>query len=349
MHKVKIGDRVVGEGAPVFIIAEAGVNHNGDLETAKRLIEVAAAAGADAIKFQTFQPDKMVSRSAGKAEYQKRGAGENETQLEMLQRLQLTEGAHWILHDDCKTQGIMFLSSAFDDESVELLERVGVPAYKVPSGEITNLPLLETIAKLGKPMILSTGMATMDEIAEALSALGWPHAQNLILLHCNSSYPTPVDEVNLLAMKTLRQTYLLPVGFSDHTLGWEVALAAVALGAHVIEKHFTLSHDAPGPDHHISLEPEELRKMIRQIRNIERALGNKEKKPTASELETQRVARKSLVAACDIAAGTILRPEQLLAKRPGIGIPPKYIDRIVEHRAKVNIAKDTVLTWELVE
>lgn len=330
-----------------YIIAEAGVNHNGSLDMAKRLIEAAAEAGADAVKFQTFKADRLVSRSAPKADYQTRTTGTGESQYEMIRKLELDENAHQVLMAHCSACNIQFLSTPFDLESVELLAgRFDLPCIKIPSGDITNGPLLLKIARTGKPVILSTGMSTLGEIEEALGVLAFGYLGNngpsraafraayrsaegqailkdkVTLLHCTTEYPAPVDEVNLKVMETMRTAFELPVGFSDHTEGIAIPIAAVALGAVVIEKHFTLDRTLPGPDHKASLEPAALKTMVQSIREVERALGTSVKIPTASELKNMAVARKSLVAACAVGAGEILSAENLTIKRPESGLSP---------------------------
>lgn len=306
----------------VFIIAEAGVNHNGDLDTAKKLIDAAAEAGADAVKFQTFIPENTVSRYADKAEYQKDVTDKTESQLEMLKKLMLRKEYHLILRDYAKEKGIQFISTPFDIESIEFLEKLDLPFYKIPSGEITNLPYLEKIGKTGKPVILSTGMSTIKEIELAVGILEKNGCPKISLLHCNTQYPTPYEDVNLRVMKTLRDSLQLEVGYSDHTLGIEVPIAAVAMGAFIIEKHFTLDRNMDGPDHKASLEPEELKCMVTAIRNIEKALGDSHKQVTNSESSNRSLVRKSIVAKKKIKKGEVFTEENLTVKRPGTGISP---------------------------
>lgn len=308
----------------IRIIAEAGVNHNGSLEMAKRLVDAAAEAGADYVKFQTFKAENLVTGKASKAEYQKKNTGESEeSQLAMLRKLELSESDHRELKDYCQKKGIKFLSTPFDLESIEFLHSLGLDLWKIPSGEITNYPYLRKIAGYNEEVVMSTGMCSPEDVDATLQALA-ENGQDIgkvTLLHCNTQYPTPMCDVNLLAMNSLRK-YVRNVGFSDHTAGIEVPVAAAALGASVIEKHFTLSRDLPGPDHKASLEPDELKAMIRAIRNIEVALGSSEKGVTPSEAGNKEIARKSIVASRMIRKGEILGEDNMTAKRPGTGISP---------------------------
>lgn len=306
----------------IRIIAEAGVNHNGSMELARKMVGKAKDAGADYIKFQTFQPEKLVSKYADKAEYQKKTTGSGESQLEMLQKLALTQEDFRELKDYCEQVGIGFLSTPFDLDSIDFLEGLDMDFWKIPSGEITNLPYLIRIAKTARPIVMSTGMCRMEEIQDALTWLKKSGAGEITLLHCNTQYPTPMEDVNLNAMLTLRRQFHLPVGYSDHTQGIEVPIAAAALGAAVIEKHFTLDQTMEGPDHMASLAPEELTAMVRAIRNIEKALGDGEKGVTSSEMANRNVARKSIVAAGSIRKGELFTEDNLTVKRPGDGISP---------------------------
>ena len=315
-----------------LIIAEAGVNHNGSLELAKKLIDVAAAAGADYVKFQTFKAEKLVSRKAQKAEYQVRNTGDGqETQFEMIKKLELDRGTHEILMDYCATKNIRFLSTAFDHDSIDLLEELEIPLYKIPSGEITNLPYLRKIASLGKPVILSTGMSSLADIEAAIRVmLEKGLSRNaMTVLHCNTEYPTPMVDVNLHAMTTIGRAFGVRVGYSDHTLGIEVPIAAVAMGAVCIEKHFTLDRTMEGPDHRASLEPQELKAMVAAIRNIELALGDGIKAPSASEKKNIAIARKSIHLAKDLPVNHVLTADDLVMKRPGDGISPMDLNRVV--------------------
>jgi N,N'-diacetyllegionaminate synthase len=307
-----------------FIIAEAGVNHNGSIEIAKKMIEVAKECGADAVKFQTFKAEKVISKYAPKAEYQKQTTGETDSQLEMVKKLELSFDDFIVLKEYCDKLNIMFLSTPFDFESIDFLDDLGLEIFKIPSGEITNLPYLEKIGKLGKKVILSTGMADLGEIEDALDILTscGTKKEDITILHCNTEYPTPYENVNLLAMLTIKEALKVKVGYSDHTLGIEVPIAAVALGASVTEKHFTLDKKMEGPDHKASLEPHELKAMIDAIRNIEKSLGNGIKKPSKSELKNKDIVRKSIVAKRKIKKGEIFTENNITVKRPGNGISP---------------------------
>jgi N,N'-diacetyllegionaminate synthase len=329
-----------------FIIAEAGVNHNGSLELAFQLIDVAVAAGADAVKFQTFKAEKVIAANAPKTGYQKETTGPDESQLEMVKKLELDEKAHIQLYQYCRHKGIQFLSTPYDLESIDLLNHLGLEIFKIPSGEITNLPYLKKLGALKKRLILSTGMADLSEIEEALDVLtesGTP-VENITVLHCNTEYPTPFEDVNLRAMLTIRNAFPgIFVGYSDHTNGIEVPIAAVAMGARVIEKHFTLDRNLPGPDHRASLEPHELTAMISGIRNIEKALGTEIKKPSPSELKNKPIVRKSIVAACPIQKGELFTEMNIAVKRPGIGISPMRWGEIIGRKSKKNYQKDDLI------
>lgn len=328
-----------------LIIAEAGVNHNGNLDMARRLIDAAADAGADLVKFQTFNADRLVTAQAAKADYQKSATTAGESQHAMLRKLELTRDMHEALIAHCQSRGIGFFSTGFDEESVELLVELGLDRFKIPSGEITNLPYLRHVGRYGKPVILSTGMATIDEIKSALAVLeqaGTPR-ERITILHCNTEYPTPMPDVNLRAMLTIRDSFGVAVGYSDHTAGIEVAIAAAAMGATVIEKHFTLDRTLPGPDHKASLEPGELKAMIAAIRNVEQALGDGIKRPSTSERKNINIARKSLVAACPIRAGERFSETNLTAKRPGTGLSPMRWDEVVGQIAPRDFAADELI------
>jgi len=329
-----------------FIIAEAGINHNGSLEMALRLIDVACAAGADAVKFQTFKADRIIAVNAPKAEYQKDATGTDESQLEMVKKLELDEAAHTRLHNYCQDKDIRFLSTPFDLESIDLLTRLGLEIFKIPSGEITNLPYLRKLGALKKRLILSTGMADLSEIKDALDVLvdAGSRMEDITVLHCNTEYPTPFEDVNLRAMLTIRSAFPgISVGYSDHTLGIEAPIAAVAIGATVIEKHFTLDRNLPGPDHRASLEPDELAAMISAIRNIEKALGTGIKKPSPSELRNIPVARKSIVAAAPIKKGETFTEMNITVKRPGTGITPMRWDEMIGRKAAKPYRKDELI------
>ena len=325
-----------------LIIAEAGVNHNGDLSMARRLVDAAAEAGADLVKFQTFRADRLVTTSAKKASYQMATTAANESQHEMIRRLELTEAMHDDLIMHCRQCRIEFFSTAFDVENLDYLMGLGMSRIKVPSGEITNLPYLRRVGSFGKPVILSTGMSTLGEIESALNALEQCGAsrEKITVLHCNTEYPVPMAEVNLRAMLSIRHAFGVAVGFSDHTEGIEVAVAAVALGATVIEKHLTLDRNLAGPDHRASIEPDELRQLVRSIRNIESAMGDGIKRPNARELGNRPAARKSLVAALPIARGEVFSESNLTTKRPGTGISPMRWDEVVGRKAGRDFAPD---------
>lgn len=340
----KISNRAIGPGEPCFIIAEAGVNHNGDISLAGKLIDAAKEAGADAVKFQTFRVEEVVTKSAEKAEYQKQTTSPEESQYDMIRKLQLSTPDFKNLFAYARERDILFLSSPFDKGSVDLLGELGVAAFKIPSGEITNFPLLKHIARKGKPIILSTGMSTLGEIEEALDAIREGGTEEIILLHCVSSYPAKIEDMNLRAMATLRDTFRLPVGLSDHSLGITIPIAAAALVACVIEKHFTLDKSLLGPDHQASLEPEELKQMIKAIREVEKAMGDGNKVPTEEEKQIQKVARRSLVAKVEISKGTLITEEMLDIKRPGTGVEPKYMSKVIGLVARCRIEQDEPLT-----
>ena len=328
-----------------LIIAEAGVNHNGDLEIAKSLIEVAKSAGADFVKFQTFKANQLVTKKAPKARYQVEVSDTGETQFEMLKNLELSEMMHRELIEKSKEQGIGFISTAFDNESASMLFSMGQSIFKVPSGEITNLPYLRHVGNFQKRVILSTGMSNLQEIGDAikeLEAAGTPKSQ-ITVLHCTSAYPAPVTDVNLLAMRTIRENLDVAVGYSDHTLGTEVSIAAVALGASIIEKHFTLDRNLPGPDHKASLEPNELNLLVSQIRSIEKALGDGLKRPMPSEIENIDVARRSIVAKRPIYKGDVFSSSNLAVKRPGTGISPMDWDRLIGSKASRDFETDELI------
>ncbi|MEI7681442.1 MAG: N-acetylneuraminate synthase [Betaproteobacteria bacterium] len=328
-----------------LIIAEAGVNHNGDPEMARKLVDAAAATGADLVKFQTFRADRLVTAKAAKAAYQLATTAADESQHEMIRKLELSEAMHDELLKRCNQSGIEFFSSAFDLESLEYLMSLGMQRIKVPSGEITNLPYLRRVGGFGKEVILSTGMSTMNEIDDALTVLekSGTVRDKITVLHCNTEYPVPMVEVNLRAMQTIRDRFGVAVGFSDHTEGIEIALAAVALGACVIEKHFTLDRNLPGPDHRASTEPAEFRRMVSAIRNIEVALGNSKKEPGISEQRNIPIARKSLAAARPISRGEIFSAANLTAKRPGNGISPMRWDEVIGQAAQRDFAADELI------
>lgn len=328
-----------------FIIAEAGINHNGSIGLAKKLIDVAVDAKVDAVKFQSFKTDNVVSKLALKADYQKETTGSKESQYEMVKKLEFNNKVHLELINYCNEKNIQFLSSPFDIESINLLVELGLTIFKIPSGEITNLPYLEAIGKLNKEIIMSTGMANLGEIEDALSILvnAGTKKENITILHVNTEYPTPMVDVNLLAMLTIKEAFKINVGYSDHTLGVEIPIAAVALGAQVIEKHFTLDNKMKGPDHRASLEPLELKEMVIAIRNIENAKGSGVKKPSPSELKNKPIARKSIVANKKIRKGEIFSEDNLAIKRPGNGISPMRWREIIGKVAKQKFKKDELI------
>lgn len=363
MKKIKIGNKFIGKGEQCFIVAEAGVNHNGDFRLAKRLVDIAKEAGADAVKFQTFKAEELVTGSGEMADYQKKNIGAKESQLEILKKLELDYREFIELKKYCDKKNIIFLSTPHCDSAIDFLEPL-VPAYKIGSGDLTNIPFLEKIAKKKKPIILSTGMATLEEVRKAVEII-LPIDKELILLHCRTNYPTPSNEVNLSAILTMKKEFNLPIGYSDHTEGIDVALDAAILDACVIEKHFTLDRNVLGPDHRASLEPGELKEMIAGIRDMEKAgaigagreikflsirqpkaIGNGFKGPTQNESAIANVVRKSIVAAVDIKRGSTIEESMLIIKRPGTGIEPERFDSIIGRKAKKDIKKDKLITWQ---
>ncbi|MBW2617786.1 MAG: N-acetylneuraminate synthase [Deltaproteobacteria bacterium] len=346
---LNISGRLIGAGQPVFVIAEAGCNHNGEIDLAKRLIDAAADAGADCVKFQTFHAEAVVSKAAPKAGYAIKATDPDESQLEMIQRLELSAGQHRELVDYCRRKGILFLSSVFDHQAVDLVDDLGLPAFKVPSGEIVNHPLLEDVAGRSKPIILSTGMSYLGEVEEAVRVIQRVGCRELALLHCLSNYPADPGQANLRAMTTMSAAFGLPVGYSDHVVGNEVSFAAVALGASIIEKHFTLDRSMPGPDHAASLEPPELAGLVQGIRKVEQALGDGLKRPMPDEENTRQVARKSLVAARDLPQGTKLTPEMVCFKRPGTGIQPAELKYVLGRAITGEVRADELITWEMLD
>jgi N,N'-diacetyllegionaminate synthase len=329
----------------VIIIAEAGVNHNGSIQLAKQLIDAAVEAGVDIVKFQTFKTENLVSKDAKKADYQIENTTNTESQFDMLKKLELTQQQHIELISYCKLKNIQFWSTAFDNDSISLLKSLGIDLWKIPSGEITNLPYLEKIGSFNQKVIISTGMCNMQEIEEAIAVLtnAGTAIQNITILHCNTEYPTPMCDVNLLAINTIKEKFKTAVGYSDHTQGIEVPIAAVAIGATVIEKHFTLDRNMEGPDHKASLEPTELKQMVISIRNIELALGNGIKEPSPSEQKNKAIARKSIVAAKKIEENEILTENNLTIKRPGNGINPMKWYEVIGKKAKRSFAKDELI------
>ncbi len=347
---MKIGKFEIGENKPCFIIAEAGSNHNRDFDNAKKLVDVAVEAGADAVKFQIFSAEAIYSKKTPMASYLKKGnlTKDNETLWDLIKRIEIPR--HWTpdLKAYCDKKGIMFLSTPFDLKAVDELEAAGVEAYKVASFEITHLPMLRKISATGKPIILSTGMASLEDIEVALAAIREGGSSQVALLHCAIAYPPRYEDINLRAMDTMKQAFQVPVGFSDHTMGHVTDVAAVARGACIIEKHFTLSRNQEGPDHPFSLEPAELKEMITAIRQTEKILGTPFKYHTEAENELYRIARRSLVAAMAIPAGTVITEDMLAVKRPGFGIPVRHMNIVVGRTAKVDIDEDDILKWEMI-
>ncbi len=326
-----------------YIIAEAGVNHNGSPELAKKLIDKAKEAGVDCVKFQTFNPRKLTTKSADKADYQVKNTNNDEKQLDMLDKLALSQKVFVDLKEYCEEKGIEFLSTPFDFESIDFLDNLGVSFWKVPSGEITNYPYLVKIAQTRRDIVLSTGMASMEEVEAAYKLLKDKGSGEITLLHCTTEYPAPIEDVNLKAMLSMKEKFGCKVGYSDHTKGIEIPVAAVAMGAEVIEKHFTLDRNMEGPDHKASLEPDELKEMVTAIRNVEKALGNGEKVPSPSEIKNKPIARKSIVAKKDIKAGELFTEDNITTKRPGSGINPMLWTKVLGTRAIRDFKEDELI------
>lgn len=339
------GGRLPGKNAHVFIIAEAGVNHNGNLKLAKKLVDAAKSADADAVKFQTYVAEDLVTQKAPKAAYQKK-TDRHQSQLRMLQKLQLSQKEFEALAAYCRKKKIIFLSTPFDLKSVETVNQLEVPFFKISSGEMTNTPLLSVVASMGKPVIVSTGMATLEEVRETVRFLRRKKCEDIVLLHCTTDYPTRFKDVNLKAMLTLKKAFRVPVGYSDHTMGIEVPIAAAALGASVIEKHMTLDRNLSGPDHKASLEPDEFQQMVKAVRNIEQSLGDGKKMPCGIEKKNKAIVRKSIVALQDIPKDSRITVEMLILKRPGNGIEPKYLKEIVGCTALKRIQADRLIQWK---
>lgn len=345
--EVSIGQWKIGPNQPCFVIAEAGVNHNGSREMALRLVDAAVQAKADAVKFQTFISEKVISAAAPKAAYQRETTGSGESQLEMVKKLEFPPHVFGEIQQYCKEAGILFLSTPFEETSADVLEALDVPGFKIPSGEITNFPFLEHVARKHRPMIVSTGMADLEEVRAAVEVIRKHGNGELILLHCVSSYPASPSSVNLRAMHTLAEKFCVPVGFSDHTLGTEVTLAAVALGATVIEKHLTLDKKLPGPDHRASLEPAEFAALVRGIRIVESSLGDGRKRPSPEEFDTAAVARKSLVSARSLARGSIVTQDAIAICRPGTGLPPAARAQVIGRQVSRDVSAGEILNWEM--
>lgn len=346
---IAVAGRKIGPSHPCFIVAEAGVNHNGDIKLAYELIDAATQAGADAVKFQTFRAEEIVTASAPKAAYQKATTDAAESQLDMLKRLELSQESHYALKRYAEERELIFLSTPFEPTSADFLESLDVVAFKLPSGEVTNTPFLAHVARKGRPILLSTGMSTLEEVSEAVRIIRAHGNPPLALFHCVSCYPAVPEDCNLRAMEALRCAFHVPVGFSDHSMGLAVPVTAVALGANLIEKHLTLDRRLPGPDHAASLEPAEFTAMIEAIRTAEAALGQGVKRPTTGELETARVARKSLTAICDIRAGTVLTADMIAMRRPGTGLPPTALEQVVGRQVRRHVRAGDVLSWEDVD
>ena len=345
IKKIKIANKFIGENQPVFIIAEAGVNHNGDLKTALRLVDAAVAAGVDAIKFQTFRAAEVVTAQGEMAAYQKKNIGKSESHLAMLKKLELPENFYQPLINYCRQKKIIFLSTPHGGfAAVDLLQSLKVPAFKFGSGDLTNLPVLKYAAKFKKPMILGTGMATLREAQTAINTIKQAGNKQIMALHCTTNYPCPLEEVNLKAMQTMAEKLAVPVGYSDHTLGIEVPIMAVTLGASIIEKHFTLDKNLSGPDHKASMEPDELKSMVRAVRQVNKIMGSGIKNPTAKELIISKLGRKSLVSLREIKSGEKLTRENIGIKRPGTGLEPKYYFTVLGKTAAINIKKDVLIT-----
>ncbi len=348
IKKIKIENRIISDQSPVFIIAEAGVNHNGSLKLAKKLIDVAAEAKADAVKFQTFDPRTLVTKVSAKAEYQTRNIGD-ESHWQMLEKLKLPRQWHAELKAYAKKKGLIFLSTPFSVDDADFMYKLGIAAIKVGSTDTNNLPYLRHIAKWNLPIIISTGMSDLNEIKESVTALKKTGNSKLAIMHCTTNYPTPYEESNIRAMLTLKKEFGLLTGLSDHSMGIEVPLAAVALGAKIIEKHFTLDRNMPGPDHLASLEPNELKQMVTSIRNIEKALGTGKKTPFKSEQKIAEIARKSVVASRAIPTGKIITAQDIVLKRPGTGIKPKFWDKVLGKTAKKDIREEELIAWKMLK
>ncbi|NMB99409.1 MAG: N-acetylneuraminate synthase [Thermoanaerobaculaceae bacterium] len=345
MVEIVINKRKIGNGHPCFIIAEAGVNHNGKLGLAFKLVDAAKDSGADAVKFQTFKAENLVLKGAPQANYQKKNA-KFKDQYEMIKSLELKFQDFVKIKERCDKRNIIFLSTPFDEESATFLNQINVPAFKIGSGDFNNLPLLKEIVKFGKPLILSSGMSDLKEVKKVIGKLKQIGLKKMALLHCVSSYPAPYSDVNLNVVKKFKSLFDFPIGFSDHTLGVHIPIAAVSLGANIIEKHFTLDRKMEGPDHKASLQPEELKEMVKMLRDVESALGEAKKKIVSSEENTLQVARKSLVAKVNIKKGERIKRDMVVSKRPFGGIDPMMIDKLIGKIAKIDIKKDHILKWE---
>ncbi len=347
MKTIIIDEKNIGEGYPVFLIAEAGVNHNGNLSVAKKLIDLASEAKVDAIKFQTFNANNLILKNTLKVNYQKKSNKDNESFYEMLKKLEFSKGKFRDLKDYCKSKGIIFLSTPFDKEAVKILEEIDIPAYKIGSGDMNNFPLLEYICSKKKPILLSTGMATLEEVKESVDFIKKENIKDLIIFQCTSSYPAKYEDINLNIIDTyLNEFPDVIIGFSDHSLGIEASIGAVAKGAKVIEKHFTLDKNMEGPDHKASLSPNEIINWVKETRNLEKALGSYEKVPSKNEISIAKVARKSVVSVKNMKKGTYIKKEDITTKRPGTGIPASEFYEIIGKKIKRDINKDTLIKWE---
>jgi len=348
MEKIRISSKLIGEGQPTFIIAEAGINHNGDLRIAKKLVDYAKDAGADAVKFQTYKTENLVTKSLDLVEYQIKNIKEKKSQFKMLKNLELTYNDFFILKKYCDKKKIIFLSTPHSYDAIDFLEDL-VPAYKMGSGDITNIPALKHVAKKGKPIILGTGMSTLKEVKYAIETIKTQGNKQIIVLHCTTSYPCPIDQVNLNAMITMKNELGCIVGYSDHTLGTIVPIIATAIGANVIEKHLTIDKKLPGPDHKSSLNPREFKIMISKIRETEKILGSFDKKPTKDEENIKQLIRKSLVTKKELKKGTKITRHAIEIKRPATGIIPADIDKIIGKKTKINIRKDEIINYNMIE
>jgi len=357
MDKIKIGNRIIGKGYTCFIIAEVGVNHNGSLELAKKLVDVAKEAGVDAVKFQTFKSENVTTKETEIAEYAEKNIGKKEKMIDMIKKFELSYKSFEELKKYCDEKQIMFLSAPHSDDAIDFLEPL-MPCYKIASGDLTNFPFLKRIAKKGKPIILSTGMATMDEVEEAVDLIKNAGNENIIILHCTSDYPCALKDVNLRAMQSIKEKFNLPVGYSDHTLGLETLKLAASMDAVVVEKHFTTDKNLPGPDHKASATPEELKELVDAMHHKdyeisedkkELILGSPEKKPTEKEIENMKLARKSIVSKVNIPSGTIITKEMIIIKRPGNGIPSKYLNQIIGKKSIRDIKEDKTISLVWIE
>lgn len=350
MKEISIKNKKIGEDHPIFLIAEAGVNHNGKLSVAKKLIDTAVEANVDAIKFQTYITEELLLPSTPKVEYQKVGTSDNENFYEMIKKYEFSKKDFKVLKDYCDNKDIIFLSTPFDFTSVNLLEELNVPCYKVSSGDMNNLPFLRYICSKGKPILLSTGMATLEEVKESIKFIESNKIEDIVIFQCTTNYPSNFEEINLKVVETFKREFPNHlIGFSDHSLGIVASIGAAALGVKVIEKHFTLDKNMEGPDHKASLNPEELLDWVKQIRNLEKALGDYEKIPSENEIEIAKIARKSIVSIKEIPKDSIIEEDNIAIKRPGYGIPPKYFNELIGKKSKRDIPKDSVLFWEDLE